>query len=340
MAVTIRQIAAVAGVSRGTVDRVLHGRSGVKPEVAEHVRQIARDLGFEPNLAGKILASRKQPLKIGCFFPGVGNPFYDDVVAGVRRAGGEYADFGVVLEIREVMGYAEEEHIAAVRGLAEECAALCVSTVDTPGMRACVDELSERGVPVVAVNTDLTGTKRLCYVGCDYRAGGRTAAGLLARMVNAPVKLLIITGSERIKEHNERIAGFCETFRARGVAYELVGVAESQDSDLCAYEKTLAAFRARSDIDCVYIAAAGVAGVCRAVRELGLAGRVRVACHDDIAATRDCLREGIIDFTVCQGPEAQGYHSVRLLFEYFMSDRRQAPRDYITETAIKIAENL
>jgi len=67
---------------------------------------------------------------------------------------------------------------------------------------------------------------------------------------------------------------------------------------------------------------------------------VRVACHDDIAATRDCLREGIIDFTVCQGPEAQGYHSVRLLFEYFMSDRRQAPRDYVTETAIKIAENL
>ena len=340
MAVTIRQIAAAAGVSRGTVDRVLHARPGVKPEVAERVREIARELGFEPNLAGKILASRKQPLRIGCFFPGVGNPFYDDVVAGVRRAGNEYADFGVVLDVREVKGYVEQEHIAAVRGLAEECAALCVSTVDTPGMRACVDALFASGIPVIAVNTDLTDTKRLCYVGCDYRTGGCTAAGLLARMTGGPVKLLIVTGSKRIKGHNERIAGFCETLCARNVAYELAAIVEAEDSDLCAYEKTLAAFREHGGINCVYIAAAGVAGVCRAICELGLAGRVRVACHDDIAATRAYLREGVIDFTVCQEPEMQGYHSVRLLFEYFMNDRRQAPGDYITGTVIKIAENL
>lgn len=69
MAVTIRQIAVVAGVSRGTVDRVLHNRPGVKPEIAEHVRKISQDLGYEPNRAGKILAARKQPLKIGCFCP-------------------------------------------------------------------------------------------------------------------------------------------------------------------------------------------------------------------------------------------------------------------------------
>ena len=43
MPATIKQIAAAAGVSRGTVDRVLHNRSGVKPEIAVHVRQIAKD---------------------------------------------------------------------------------------------------------------------------------------------------------------------------------------------------------------------------------------------------------------------------------------------------------
>ena len=75
MAVTIRQIAAVAGVSRGTVDRVLHNRPGVKPEIAEHVRRIADELGFEPNRAGKILAARKQPIRIGCFLPSKGNAF-------------------------------------------------------------------------------------------------------------------------------------------------------------------------------------------------------------------------------------------------------------------------
>ena len=46
MAVTIKDIALEAGVSRGTVDRVLHNRSGVNPEVAKKVRKIADRLGF------------------------------------------------------------------------------------------------------------------------------------------------------------------------------------------------------------------------------------------------------------------------------------------------------
>ena len=53
MSVTIKDIAAAAGVSRGTVDRVLHKRMGVNPEVAQRVRLIADELGFAPNMAGK-----------------------------------------------------------------------------------------------------------------------------------------------------------------------------------------------------------------------------------------------------------------------------------------------
>ena len=111
MAVTIRQIAVVAGVSRGTVDRVLHNRPGVKPEIAEHVRKISQDLGYEPNRAGKILAARKQPLKIGCFLPSIGNPFFNDVIEGFHRAEAELSDFGITIELREVKGYDVRVHI-------------------------------------------------------------------------------------------------------------------------------------------------------------------------------------------------------------------------------------
>lgn len=56
MAVTLKQIAELAGVSRGTVDRALYNRGRVKPEVAERIRKIADDLGYQPNRAGKALA--------------------------------------------------------------------------------------------------------------------------------------------------------------------------------------------------------------------------------------------------------------------------------------------
>ena len=58
--VTIKKIAELCGVSRGTVDRVLNGRGRVKPETEEVVRQMARQLGYQPNPAGKALAARKK----------------------------------------------------------------------------------------------------------------------------------------------------------------------------------------------------------------------------------------------------------------------------------------
>lgn len=339
MAVTIRQIALVAGVSRGTVDRVLHNRPGVKPEIAEHVRRIASELGFEPNRAGKILAARKQPLKIGCFLPGVGNLFFEDVVRGFRRAEAEFSDFGLSACVSSVEGYDIPTHMGAIRALAADgCAGLCVSTADVPEIRRVIDEIVDSGVPVVAVNTDLTGTKRLCYVGCNYLQAGHTAAGLLSLMASGRLELLIVTGSLKIRGHNDRIRGFSRTLREKRVAYHVVEVFESQDNDVHAYRMTKEILSHHPEINCVYIAAAGVAGVCKAVAELGL--QPRILAYDETADTRRLLLDGVIDFTVGQEPEEQGYRAIQILFDYFMSDRKAVPPDYITKTVIKIRENL
>lgn len=340
MAITIRQIAVVAGVSRGTVDRVLHNRSGVKPEIAEHVRNIAKELGFEPNRAGKLLASRKQPLQIGCFLPCEGNAFFDDVIKGLLTAEAEHSDFGVSLLLEKARGYDADEHIAAIRRLLDAgCAALCVSTIDTARIRTFIDEIIASGIPVVTINTDLTKTKRLCYIGCDYLSGGNTAAGLLSLVSRKRCNLLIVTGSLKIKGHNERVQGFAQTLRKKKIDYRLIDIFESLDDDDHAYQMTLQTLRACPEVDCVYIAAAGVAGVCRAIVELGREKDLFVLSFDATPSTLQLLREGVIDFTICQQPEEQGYHAVRILFDYFMSGKTEAPQNHITQTVIKIREN-
>ena len=58
--VTIKDIAQRAGVSRGTVDRVLHDRGKVSPQKAEKIRRIADEMGYQPNIAGRGLAARKK----------------------------------------------------------------------------------------------------------------------------------------------------------------------------------------------------------------------------------------------------------------------------------------
>ena len=61
MAVTLAEIAALAGVSRGTVDRALNDRGRVDPKVAARVRRIAAERGYRPNRAGRMLASCEKP---------------------------------------------------------------------------------------------------------------------------------------------------------------------------------------------------------------------------------------------------------------------------------------
>ena len=57
MAATIKDIADIAKVSRGTVDRVLNNRGRVKPEVEVRVRQVAESLGYKPNGAAKTFST-------------------------------------------------------------------------------------------------------------------------------------------------------------------------------------------------------------------------------------------------------------------------------------------
>ena len=53
----IKEIALLAGVSRGTVDRVLNHRGSVNPETAERINRIAKELDYKPNRAGLVLAA-------------------------------------------------------------------------------------------------------------------------------------------------------------------------------------------------------------------------------------------------------------------------------------------
>ena len=62
---TIKEIAELAGVSRGTVDRVLNNRGAVNPATAQKVRDIAKALDYRPNRAGLVLAAQKKNLKLG-----------------------------------------------------------------------------------------------------------------------------------------------------------------------------------------------------------------------------------------------------------------------------------
>ena len=82
---TMKEIAALSGVSRGTVDRVLNHRGSVHPDTAARVLKIAKQLNYQPNKAGLMLAAQKKNLKIGVILFQDTNPFFQEVLKGQSR---------------------------------------------------------------------------------------------------------------------------------------------------------------------------------------------------------------------------------------------------------------
>jgi len=338
---TLKQIAEAAGVSRGTVDRALHDRKGVNPEVAAHIKKVAKRMGYNPNRAGQLLAASKKSLLFGCMLPSVGNPFFDAVIEGIRQKEKELSDFGLSIQLEPVVGFDQETHLAAIhRLLAQRPDALIISTVNVPPIQELAVQAARKGIPVCALNSDIENAERLFYVGPDYLQSGRTAAGLLLRMRPPALILLIVTGSLSMKGHNQRIQGFSQTVRQSGIPYDVADVVESNDNDQVSYKKTREVLAIHPDINCIYIAAAGAAGVCRAVEEAGRTEDLILLSCDDIPSTRAYMERGIIDFTICQDPFQQGQLSVELMFDYLIRSRREPPIDQFTNTVIKIKENL
>ncbi len=341
MAVTIKDIAKVAGVSRGTVDRALNNRPGVNPDVAAHIRQIAQDMGFEPSKAGRILAICKQNIKIGCLLPSMGNDFFDKVIAGIRAAEAELSDYNISVQIQCARRYTAEAHCDAIDILlADGCNALAICAVDLPEVQQKVDQLIDNGIPVITVNTDLTGSKRLCYCGCDYFSAGRTAGGMLALSVPEDLQILVVMGTRKHKGHNSRIQGFCSELDRLKKPYSIVEILESEDNTKYGYYLTRNTLAANRQINAIYVAAAGVSGVCQAVTDLGMQNQIHICTFDDIPSTKDLIDQGLIDFTICQEPYMQGYACIQKLFQYFLSNKKEKLEDAITKSTIKIPANI
>lgn len=342
MTVTVKDLAEASGVSRGTVDRVLHDRGSVRPEVALRIRALAREMGYVPNRAGRALAGMHRRYLVGVLLPSIGNVFFDDVLEGIGTATREFADMGVDVVIRKIQGYDEEEHLKAIEELSSRgCAALCIATISTPRIAAKINEISASGVHVVLVNSDVEGANRLCYVGSDYLKAGRTSAGMLSLISRFDkLRILIIAGSLHMLGHEQRIEGLTSELDSLKVPYEIRRTCECNDSDILAQKLTTAAMAEDPLINCVYVTGAGAQGVGAAL--IALEGRQCIAsAYDDIYTTKELVRAGVFKFVVCQQPERQGYHAIKRACQA-VAGIITSPRvdDFITDTLIRIPSNL
>jgi len=341
MRVTIKKIADIAKVSRGTVDKVLNSRPGVSDEVRERVKQIATTLNYKPNIIGKALANQNKPITIGIVITSDDNPYYTDVKRGIDAAYQEYKDFGIKIEFAVMQITNEEEQLKAINKLLDKgISALVINAVDHEAVRDSINRVIDSRIPVVTFISDIIGTNRMCFVGHDLLKGGRVAGQLMGKLINGEGKVAIITGPYNLLAHKLRTSGFEAVIENEYKNIEIVQKVDNNDNDSISFELTYSLLESIKNLKGLYITGGGVEGAGKAIKLLGMGGKIKVICFDFVPETIKLAKEGIIDFAIGQDPFFEGYKPVKVLCDYFFTGQLPETNQIFTKVDIRVKENI
>lgn len=336
---TINEIARIAGVSRGTVDRVIHNRGKVKPEIQQRIEEIIRETGFSPNLAASALKRSANGLQLGAILPPLTNSFYVDVLKGFQSAAEHYAQYGVTLSIVQLTELTlDEQYCTAWSLLDQGLDGLILSALNTPFMTDYINHLADE-IPVVTYNTDFTNSSRLCFVGQDHIQAGRTAGNLLCNSLRRPGSILPLISYENILAHTRRVDGLRAVLPRCPVDVRLLPAVETAESDEVAYDVVTNWLHKQTDLTCIYVAGGGQIGAADALADSGRANEIMMFCHDLLPKTIEHLKSGVVDYTIGQQPFLQGYLPVAILYEYLALGQKPAKEFYYTSIDIRLREN-
>lgn len=342
MTVTLKDLSKASGVSVGTVSRALNDKSEVSAETAKRVRQLAQELGYVPNRAGRALSAQKNLNTIGVLLPSINGPFFDDIKQGIKDAEAEFKDLGIDVLLKEVEGWKVEEHLRCMQELKElGCKSLALCTIDDERIRDYINELSAQGIPTLLINNQVKDCNHICFVGPDYHRSGEIAAALLHKSrSNQELNILVVVGLKSHQGHAARLKGFIDELENRKCQYKIVDVVEGEDNDIVTQQVTMEALRSHPEVNSIYMASgSGVSGLGAAIIAESIDKFFVIAC-DEIYTTRELVKSDIIDFVICQEPRVQGYQAIKLLHDYLSKPRTAKIDDFIVGNIIKLKNHF
>ena len=144
MPTTLKDIAAAAGVSIGTVDRALKDRGRVNPQVAEKIKKLAKEMDYHPNQIASGLVTRSRHYKIAVILHITQNEFFNEIIKGIKRAERKIRDYGMSVQIYTCDDFDEKMQLANIEKAIEEKAnAMVIVPINAPAIRKKIRQLTE-----------------------------------------------------------------------------------------------------------------------------------------------------------------------------------------------------
>ena len=332
-----------SGVSAGTVDRVIHQRGEVSDETRKAVLAIIKELNYSPNLLASTLATSRR-LSVAVLIPEASkeNLFWSEHLNGVKRAGSEFAPYGLQLEIFTFsMTNTLDFRSKADNILNNKPDCILIAPVFFKESLHFLGKCRKENIPFACIDTPIDNFEYISFIGQNSCQSGAVAAKLLS-VGNKPNSTYMVFNITREKDQlqhlNDREKGFKIFFENKGDASEIITKdVHDQKSDVI--KSSLQAYQENQEkLNGIFVTGSKVHRVAKVLKELDMTN-IRLVGYDLIKENQDYLRLDIIDFLISQQPEEQGYLGITTIFNY-MVNKKEVQKMQFMPIDILTRENL
>ncbi|MES0857190.1 sugar-binding protein [Geobacillus sp. G4] len=258
------------------------------------------------------------------------NDYWRLVEKGAKAAAKE---LGVDLEYIGPRQANIDEHLRILK----KAAAAKVDGIITQGLTEAefvpvINEITDKNIPVVTIDTDAPTSRRVAYVGTDNYYAGFLAGRALAEDTKGKATVAIITGSLTAAHQQLRVRGFEDAVRQeKGI--RIVAIEESHITRVQAAEKAYTILKKHPDVNAFYgTSALDAIGVAKVVEQFHREQKTYIIGFDTLPETIRYLQKGTIAATVVQEPYEMGYKAVKMMAEIVAG--RDVPVVTNTETKV------
>lgn len=317
----VKEIARLANVSIGTVDRVLNNRVGVSEKTKAKILKIIEELNYQPNIFARRLASKKK-LRFATLIPQVSDEtkYWEAPLNGILQAAAEIKDFGI-----EVTPFFFDQNDKATfkDGAAKikkgEFDGVLMAPMFEDESIAFIESCNDKKIPLVFINSDIPGYNNLCYIGPNLYQSGYLSAHIVNYLSPVSKKTLIVNISKEIDLHHHLLRkeeGFRNYFEQNGSTNELTKI-DIQETGYAHIQQKLTEQLAKDNYDVVFVTNSRVSTVAKYFEENNIKD-IKLIGYDFLEDNIYYLKNKTIDFLVCQKPQEQGYRGIMSLYNHLV----------------------
>lgn len=329
---TLKQIALQAGVSLGTVDRVLHNRGRVNEETRARVQEIVAKLGYQPNIHASMISVRRS-FKIAVLIPYFQTgEFWSMIYDGVQEAVAGYRNLDISLSFFYYNQFGDGNFDEVCRTCLDfKPDGVLLAPINRAASSELVKTLYSRNVPTVLIDTNIEDIPYFAYFGTNLYGSGYVLADLLFSDNGGKVKKVAVFDVDRKgggvnASMENRFRGFSQYIEDNGLNCEILRCSISASDFLSNVKVFDEFFREHPDVHHA-VTFSSRAHMISDWKEINGYGNLAVYGYDATPANVSSLRKGAIRMLISGHTRSEAGDAMKALLEKVVAGAAPARKD-------------